>query len=171
MLKKLNTEESGFNPETLMSTSYQERNNWIELLVAVWALAYYGVTLATVEGGMRADLSYFLPFVVQVIVVSIVGGAVLAILNRVLSSEGSDAKDEMDKAIDLYGYRAAYWVMSFLLMGVVFLALFNERMGDDETGLQMGTTNLMVHALFMVAAVSGLVQSVTQIYFYRRGLV
>ncbi|MDQ8186967.1 hypothetical protein [Pelagicoccus sp. SDUM812002] len=153
-----------------MKTSYQERNNWIELLVAAWAVGYYLITLSSVEGGFYAELSYFLPFIVKVVVVSIVMGIVLAILNHVLSEDAKDAKDEMDKAIDLQGFRNAYWVMSISLMGVIFLALFNERKAE-LSGVQIETTNLLVHALFIVASLSGLVQSVTQIVYYRRGLV
>ena len=153
-----------------MSTSYQERNNWIELLVTGWAIGYYLITLASVDGGFYAELTYFLPFIMKVIVVSIVMGIILAILNHVLSEDAKDAKDEMDKAIDLQGFRNAYWVMSISLMGVIFLALFNERNGQLG-GVQIETTNLLVHALFIVASVSGLVQSVTQIVYYRRGII
>ncbi|MDQ8179871.1 hypothetical protein QEH57_04380 [Pelagicoccus sp. SDUM812005] len=151
--------------------SYQERNNWIELLVALWAIGYYGVTLLSVEGGLGADLSYFLPFLVKVIVVSIVLGIVLAILNRVLSKDANDAKDEMDKAIDMRGFRNAYWVMSGALMVVIFAGLANERMLEVEGAPQIATTNLLIHSIFMVAALSGLVQSATQVFYYRRGLL
>ncbi|MBD5782392.1 hypothetical protein IEN85_23030 [Pelagicoccus sp. NFK12] len=154
-----------------MNTSYQERNNWIELLVALWAIGYYLLTLATIEGGMAAELSYFLPFIIKVIVVSIVVGIVLAILNRFLSKDANDAKDEMDRMIDLRGFRNAYWVMSMAVMVVIFMALFNERMTELGEAPRIGTTNLMVHALFIVASLSGLVQSVTQIVYYRKGLV
>lgn len=155
-----------------MNTSYQERNHWIELLVAGWAIAYYLLTIFSVEGGLFADLEYFLPFVIKVIVVSIVLGVVLAILNRVLSKDAQDKKDEMDKAIELHGYRNAYWVMSVLVTVVIFAALMNERMGQLEPEVvRIETLNLVIHLLFIVAAVSGLVQSVTHIVYYRRGLV
>lgn len=155
-----------------MNTSYQERNHWIELLVAGWAIVYYLLTLFSVEGGLYADLEYFLPFVVKVIVVSIVFGAALAILNRVLSKDAQDKKDEMDKAIELHGYRNAYWVLSVLVAVVIFSALLNERMGQLEPdAVRIGTLNLVIHSLFIAAAISGLVQSVTHIVYYRKGLV
>lgn len=155
-----------------MNTSYQERNNWIELLIALLAMVYYGVTIASVEGGIYADLHYFLPFVVKVVIASIGLGTVLAILNRVLSKDAVDKKDEMDKAIDLHGYRNAYWTMSGLVMVVIVLALLNERMGIGDLQVdRIDTLNLMVHSLFIVSSLSGLVQSVTQIVYYRRGLV
>ncbi len=155
-----------------MNTSYQERNNWIELIVAVWAVGYYLVTITTVEGGVYADLAYFLPFCIKVVVVSIVLGTVLAILNRLLSKDAQDTKDEMDKAIDLHGYRNAYWVMSVLVTTVVFMGLLNERFTQlDADYERIETINLMIHSLFIVASISGLVQSITQIILYRRGLV
>lgn len=155
-----------------MNTSYQERNNWIELLVAVWAIGYYFVTLLSIEGGFRADLSYFLPFIIKVVVVSIVLGIVLAILNKFLSKDAQDTKDEMDKAIDLHGYRNAYWMMSGLVMVIVFMGLFNERFAELNADFErIDTLNLMIHSLFIAASISGLVQSITQITLYRRGLV
>ncbi len=155
-----------------MNTSYQERNNWIELLITLLALIYYGVTIASVEGGIYADLNYFLPFVVKVTIASIGLGIVLAILNRMLSKDAVDRKDEMDKAIDLHGYRNAYWTMSGLIMVVIVLALLNERMGSIDSQMdRIETINLMMHSLVVVFSVGGLVQSVTQIFYYRRGLV
>lgn len=170
-LNKLNTMNININSK-FKNSSYQERNNWIELLVAIWAVGYYLVTLFSVEGGVHADLAYFLPFIVKVVIVSIVMGVVLAILNKLLSADAQDSKDEMDKAIDLHGYRNAYWVMSVLVTFVVFMALLNERFSQLDVDYErISTINLMIHSLFIVASLSGLVQSVTQIVLYRRGLV
>lgn len=154
-----------------MYVSYQERNHWICVLISVWALAYYFLKGLALEGGLNAEIDSFLPIIVRVIVFSVVAGAILAIVNWSLNKEKHVEKDEMDKLIELKGFRNAYWCCSGLLWVIVFGALLNERAVREqwEGAYWMDTVNLVVHSVFAVASLATLVQSITHIAFYRRG--
>ncbi|EDY82459.1 hypothetical protein VDG1235_2081 [Verrucomicrobiia bacterium DG1235] len=154
-----------------MNISYQERNHWIAILIGVWALAYYFLKVLSLEGGLNADLDFFLPFIVKIIIYSSVAGAVLAIVNWALNKEKHVEKDEMDRMIELKGFRNAYWAVSGLLWVVVISALLNERferMNPDAVPFE--TINLLIHSVFLVAWLGTLVGSITHVIHYRRGI-
>jgi len=154
-----------------MNISYQERNHWICVLISVWALAFYFLKGLSLEGGLNADIDSYLSILLRVIVYSVIAGTILAIANWCFNKEKHVEKDEMDRLIELKGFRNAYWACSGLLWIVIFGALINERAIRDqwESAVKMDTINFMVHSIFVVASVATLVQSFTHIIFYRRG--
>ena len=154
-----------------MTIGYQERNHWITVVISVWALIFYFSKVLALEAGLNADLDRFLPFIVKIIIYSTVAGIVLAIVNWSFNKDKHVEKDEMDRMIELKGYRNAYWTFSGFLWTIVIAALLNEhaeRSGWDGYGIV--TVNLLIHSIFTLGWVSALVQSVTHITLYRKGV-
>ena len=154
-----------------METSYQERNHWIGLGIAVWATAYYFIRVLGLEGGLSADIQGVLPILVATTIYSIIAGIVLSILNRCLSRDRTVEKDERDTQIELMGFRNAFYACSGMLWVVLMHALINERFRQIEhDSWHLETLNFLVHSVFLVAWISYIVQSLTHLFYYRRGL-
>lgn len=154
-----------------MYFSYQERNHWICVLISIWATTFYFWKGLSLEGGLNADIELYLPIIARVVIYSIVGGIVLAIVNSCFNRDKHVERDERDRLIEFKGYRNGFWVFSGLLWMLLIGALFNERAsrGNWDSALQLDTINLLIHSLFLVSTVAGLVQSFTHIIFYRKG--
>lgn len=151
--------------------TYQEKNHWIAIVITLWAICFYFLKVSGLEGGLNSDIEGILPTIVKIIVYSSVAAVVLAIVNWALNKEKYVEKDEMDRQIELKGYRNAYWVCSGSLWVVIVSVLLNEyAIRQGEGWYQMETINLTIHGIFLVAWVSTLVQSVTHVVFYRRGV-
>lgn len=155
-----------------MYFTYQERNHWICVVISIWATAFYFSKGMSLEGGLNADIDLFLPIIVRVIIYSIVAGVILAIVNNCFNRDKHVEKDERDRLIELKGYRNAFWTCSGLLWVLLLTALVNERVirAEWERTFELDTINLLIHSLFLLSSVTGLVQSFTHISFYRRGM-
>lgn len=155
----------------LSNLSYQERNHWIELGVSLWAIVYYFAKVAGLEDGFNAAWGDLLSVIVWTIVLAVVAAIVLMIVNRAVLGRGGPEKDERDVLIELKGFRNAYYVCSGLLWMVVGHAFFKELAGShDDFGYGVETAKVLVHSIFLVAWLASVAQSVTHLYFYRRGL-
>lgn len=155
-----------------MNTSYHERTHWIEGVVSTLALLYYFLKVSGLEGGLNGDSETVLYLVVKTTVMAVVAIIVLVSINAGMAKKEETVKDERDTQIELMGFRNGYYVCSGLLTVVFVGALLNERMlQGDMKGTGISTINYLVHALFFAGWMASVVQSMTHVFFYRRGLV
>jgi predicted nuclease of predicted toxin-antitoxin system len=139
-----------------MALSYQEKSIWGTLATT---LAVYGYYFATVFSGMqpsqidRTALGRLISAVVVIVVLEVVYHILIAVSSKV------ERKDERDIHINNKAYRNAYFLLAadlFMLMATVALI-----------GL---TPFLTVNLMLLSVVVSEIVKSLTQLFYYRRGL-
>lgn len=101
----------------------------------------------------------FLILVPIMIVAQIIIHIIFAIINKIITNEDiPTSEDEMDRLIELKSLRISRWVQS----GLFFLA-----MGSLTLGMQIW---VMFVLLISSCFVSSIVESIAQIYFYKRGV-
>ena len=139
-----------------MNLSYREKSIWGSLATT---LVVYGYYFANVFSGTRPSqinriaLVRLMSAVFVIVVIEVVYHIVIALTSRV------EPKDERDILIEGKAYRNAYFLLVadlFMLMGAIVLI-----------GL---TPFLTVNLLLLSAVVSEIVKSLTQLFFYRRGI-
>lgn len=152
--------------------SYQERNHWIEFLVGFAALLYYYFKIKSFPGGFNADLGLVVVLIVKVSVFTTIGLIVLLAISRSLSKEKIVESDERDDQIALRAYRNAYHYACSMLFITMISALYFDRINKGLLeGEPIEMINVMCHTLFFIGWGAWWVESLTRIYYYRRGIV
>jgi hypothetical protein len=139
-----------------MNLSYREKSIWGSLATT---LVVYGYYFATVFSGTRPSefngtgVVRLMSAVFVIVLIEVVYHIVIALTSKV------EPKDERDILIEGKAYRNAYFLLVadlFMLMGTIVLI-----------GL---TPFLTVHLMLLFAVVAEIVKSLTQLFFYRRGI-
>jgi hypothetical protein len=139
-----------------MNLSYREKSIWGSLATT---LVVYGYYFATVFSGTRPSefngtgVVRLMSAVSVIVLIEVVYHIVIALTSKV------EPKDERDVLIEGKAYRNAYFLLVadlFMLMGTIVLI-----------GL---TPFLTVNLMFLCAVVAEIVKSLTQLFFYRRGI-
>jgi len=139
-----------------MNLSYREKSIWGSLATT---LVVYGYYFATIFSGERPSqinrmaLARLMSAVFVIVVIEVVYHVVIALTSR------EEPKDERDILIEGKAYRNAYFLLVadlFMLMGTVVLI-----------GL---TPFLTVNLMLFSVVVSEIVSSLTQLFYYRRGI-
>jgi hypothetical protein len=139
-----------------MNLSYREKSIWGSLATILVVYGYYFANVFTGTQSSqinRMALVRLMSAVVVIVVIEVVYHLVIALTSRV------EPKDERDILIEGKAYRNAYFLLVadlFMLMGAVVLI-----------GL---TPFLTVNLMLLSAVVSEIVKSLTQLFFYRRGI-
>ena len=101
----------------------------------------------------------FIILVPIMIVAQIIIHIIFAIINKIITNEDMPtSEDEMDKLIELKSLRISRWVQSLIF----FLA-----MGAITIGMHIW---VMFVLLISSCFISSIVESIAQIYFYKRGI-
>ncbi len=101
----------------------------------------------------------FIILVPIMIVAQIIIHIIFAIINKIITNEDMPtSEDEMDKLIELKSLRISRWVQSLIF----FLA-----MGTITIGMHIW---VMFVLLISSCFISSIVESIAQIYFYKRGI-
>lgn len=101
----------------------------------------------------------FIILVPIMIVAQIILHIIFAIINKIITNEDMPtSEDEMDKLIELKSLRISRWVQSLIF----FLA-----MGAITIGMHIW---VMFVLLISSCFISSIVESIAQIYFYKRGI-
>jgi hypothetical protein len=139
-----------------MNLSYREKSIWGSLATT---LAVYGYYFATVFGGARESefngksVARLMSAVFVIVVIEVVYHIVISLTSRV------EHKDERDILIEGKAYRNAYFLLAadlFMLMGTAVLINL--------------TPFITINLILFSVVVSEIVKSVTQLFFYRRGI-
>lgn len=152
-----------------MDTKYFRRENQIlvslittVVIMATYALWIYYKEIANSPETIN-DLQFwgrtFLILIPVMIVAQIIIHIIFAIVSRIVTKQDIPTNtDEMGKLIELKSMRIARWVQSIFF----FMAMGSIALNYD----------LWVMFMFLVAScfVSGMTESLAQIYFYRKGV-
>ena len=146
--------------------SYQEKRSLLNLIAGVLIPGVYFWIILSGDplSGLNTDeLLYFwaksiLWLIPITIAIHIVGAIVFGIGNAIITREKPPATDERDKLIELKSMRNSRYMFGFgCVMGLVALV--------------MGMSVNVWFALFIVSsALSQVIESVSQLYFYRNGI-
>jgi predicted membrane protein len=138
--------------------SFREKNLWIyAVLVAAVSGVYFAIVLGQLRNTAVSDVAYQRPLLTAigvVIVLTIAGTIVVAIL----SPKEADKTDERDKNIDRLGESVGYMVAGFLMLVPLGLAM------TDSATFWIANT---IYAGFVA---STLVSTAVKVVAYRRGM-
>lgn len=141
-----------------MGLSFQEKSLWLMLVSVVATFAvYFYVALATAlptpaaRNVMPHQVVYFVIAVIALVVVQVAGLIVFAAMDRRTTT------DERDRLIALKGTRNG----SYVLATGVFFALC--------VALRTEGNFVFMHVLLAFWVLAQLTETVSQLYFYRRG--
>lgn len=142
--------------------SYEERNTWVQTFVGLVVFAYYAIaTLGQLASADPADINYQRNMLITLgvsIGATIVGAIVVAIVTEIATPGDTDKRDQRDKDIARLGASIGYYVLSFGAVGSLILAMLEA---DDFW---------IANAVFFSLFIASMVESVTRIVAYRRGL-
>jgi hypothetical protein len=148
-----------------MDLSYQEKSIVGSLLAMVVVYGYYFAT--TLRNIGREDLGGSLGRMIFAVIAIIV---IQIVYQIVLSIEGDiERKDERDILIDCKAYRNAYVTLAtgvFLVISYFIAASFAR---STSTRLPL-TPYLAVNLVLLFWVIAELAKSLTQLFYYRRGL-
>lgn len=150
-----------------MDISNREKEIWIELVISLLVAIYY-FKHALSTGGFSDMMTPELGrVVINAILFSIIATIVLTIFFNI---KDNVKKDERDYAIDAKANSYAYYSLCIFCMGIISQTLISERIGYFANS-QILNINLstVLHLLLLSLIVSGIIKSVTQLFFYRRG--
>jgi len=156
--------------------TFQEKITWVNGLVTLLAASWYVWTVVGRMGDVPVDaIAYQRPllfaagamilFTILGTIAMAIGTAIGGAIRAKVSGEGSidvvaddiDRTDERDADIDARGDRAAYYVSSVLMIGVLALAMLERP------------HFYIANAMFAAFVVGGLVGNVVKLAAYRRG--
>ena len=141
--------------------SYEERNVWVQVVVGTGAFIYYVITmLGQLSDKEPADISYQRTMLMTIgvsIGASIVGAIVVAIIAGITTGE-TDRSDQRDKEIARFGSAIGYYVVSIGAAGALILTMLEK----DYFWI--------ANALFFSLFAAGMVEGITRLVAYRRGL-
>jgi hypothetical protein len=139
-----------------MNLSYREKSIAGSLITTVLVYGYYFAAVFTNNRPAdfnRLAVGRLIAAVFVIVVIEVVYHIVIALSSRV------EPKDERDILIEGKAYRNAYFLLAadlFMLMGTVVLI-----------GL---TPFLTVNLMLFSVVISEIVKSLTQLFYYRRGI-
>ena len=138
-----------------MKIGFRENLQWITLISVAGIYGYYfaKVTPPASPDVSTEDIVLFTMMLVLLIVIHIVGAIILISLEHFKES----ILDERDKLIYLKGGRNASWVLASGTCVGIACAFFIEG------------NFWVVHALLASLVLAQLLESATQIFYYRRG--
>jgi hypothetical protein len=148
--------------------SFEEKVTWVSGVVTLIVVLWYGWAVGGLFGQVAVEeISYQRPLLFAVgamIVLTIVGTIGMSIATAIgleISGRGSakdiDRRDERDASIDARGDRAAFYVSSVLMVGVLALAMLEVAHFWIANGL------------FAAFVAGGLTSSGVKLAAYRRG--
>ncbi len=148
--------------------SFEEKVTWVSGVVTLIVVAWYARVVGGLFGQVAVEeIAYQRPLLFAVgamIVLTIVGTIGMSIATAIgleISGRGSaqdiDRRDERDASIDARGDRAAFYVSSVLMVGVLALAMLEVAHFWIANGL------------FAAFVAGGLMSSGVKLAAYRRG--
>lgn len=145
----------------------KEKQVLVSLIASMLIIIFYSLYVYNryIEGNPEIinDLRFwgrsFIVLIPVAIVIQIVIHILFAIINKVVTNEDiQDKDDERDKLIELKSLRVSYWV---------FIAGFMSAMGAVALGMELWV-------MFVIIIVSGflsdLISSSMKIWYYRKGV-
>ncbi len=139
-----------------MSASFEEKSAWITLIsLLVVSIVYFVVAAGMRSAGITVLVGYvplFVAVVVLLVLILIVGHVAVAIASR------PEGRDERDQLIEWRAESNSAWVLG----AGVLAALFGLVVSLDSVWI--------AHLLVLSLLISELVKSVSQLFYYRRGL-
>ncbi len=148
--------------------SFEEKVTWVSGVVTLIVVLWYAWVVAGLFGQVAVEeIAYQRPLLFAIgamIVLTIVGTIAMSIATAIgleISGRGSahdiDRRDERDASIDARGDRAAFYVSSLLMVGVLALAMLEVAHFWIANGL------------FAAFVAGGLTSSGVKLAAYRRG--
>jgi len=148
--------------------SFEEKVTWVSGVVTLSVVGWYAWVVGGLFGQVPVEeIAYQRPLLFAVgamIVLTIVGTIGMSIATAIgleISGRGSahdiDRRDERDASIDARGDRAAFYVSSLLMVGVLALAMLEVAHFWIANGL------------FAAFVAGGLISSGVKLAAYRRG--
>ena len=138
--------------------SFREKNHWIyAVLVTAVSAVYFAGVLGQVRATAVTEIAYQRPLLTAigiVIVLTIVG----TILVAILSPKEADKTDERDKNIDRLGESVGFMVAGFLMLVPLGLAMTDSA------------TFWIANPIYAGFAASTLVSTAVKVVAYRRGM-
>lgn len=139
-----------------MSASFEEKSVWIQLVATLLALAAYtfvaGRMLAEGVTALPAYAGAFVPAVVLMVVLLIIGHAAAAIASR------PEGRDERDRLIERRGESESSWVLAMGVVGAITCMLLSID--------NVWTAHVLLYALYF----SEILGFVLRLVYYRKGV-
>jgi hypothetical protein len=139
--------------------AFQEKSNWVVLVVAVpTLLVYAAVIVPQVLSSPLAEISW-----VQPLILAIVGFVVANVLGNVAAAVSNpreaDLSDERDQAIDRFGERIGNWLLvAGAIAGLILAMAMAHQFWIANAIFLGGLAAAIVSALAKIAAYRGWIQ-------------
>lgn len=137
-----------------MDLSFQEKSQWVQFLGTVAVFGFYFATVLPLPIGadvLPHQVALFVLAVVALVVTQVIGHVVIAVLDR------RPGTDERDRLIALKGTRNGAYVLATGVFASLCTALISEG------------NFLFTHVLLAFWVLAQLVETGSQLFFYRRG--
>lgn len=149
--------------------SKQELYAWTALASTLAILGLYLVMVWGLPEGVDGYADGMIDIFIKVIVIAFIVELILGLSKH--TKAGRIDKDERDFLIEGKGFRNAYYfvmaAISTLAAHLFISNLFGEEIAEKVYMVVPSTT---FHALLIIFLVTSMTKSVTQLYYYRRGI-
>ena len=153
----------------LSNYSNRELNIWSELILNfVVCFYFFNGVFQLVPGSDKyaADLA---EIIIGVVVIAVVYSIVVFGLINIITK--AEAKDEMDRIIDVRSYKMGYIAMDIFVTLIMCFIILNESMGNVVSiGISEMTPILIAQLLLMTLVASSTVKSLSRLYYYKKGI-
>ncbi len=145
--------------------SKQELYAWTSLGMSVSILVFYILIFFGWPQGLPDYSSQAVKIFFNVFWVALIGEIIL----DASESKKRVDKDERDLMIEGRGFRNSYNFLSFAIAIVILNLLITNIFGElSAFHSSLTKTGFIIHILFIVLLLSGIIKRSTQLYYYRR---
>ena len=153
----------------LSNYSNRELNIWSELILNFVVCFYFFNGVFQLVPGSDEYVADLAGIIIGVVLIAVVYSIVVFGLINIITK--AEAKDEMDRIIDVRSYKMGYIVMDIFVTLIMCFIILNESMGDIVSiGISEMTPILIAQLLLMTLVASSTVKSLSRLYYYKKGI-
>ena len=149
--------------------SNRELNIWGELILNIVVCFYFFNGVFQLVPGSDKYAADLAEIIIGVVVIAVVYSIVVFGLINIITK--AEAKDEMDRIIDVRSYKMGYIAMDIFVTLIMGHIILNESMGNIVSiGISEMTPILIAQLLLMTLVASSTVKSLSRLYYYKKGI-
>ncbi len=149
--------------------SNRELNIWGELILNIVVCFYFFNGVFQLVPGSDKYAADLAEIIIGVVVIAVVYSIVVFGLINIITK--AEAKDEMDRIIDVRSYKMGYIAMDIFVTLIMGHIILNESMGNIVSiGISEMTPILIAQLLLMTLVASSTVKSLSRLYNYKKGI-
>jgi|TARA_B100000315_G_C14394288_1_gene503484 hypothetical protein len=153
----------------LSNYSNRELNIWSELILNFVVCFYFFNGVFQLVPGSDEYVADLAGIIIGVVLIAVVYSIVVFGLINIITK--AEAKDEMDRIIDVRSYKMGYIAMDIFVTLIMGHIILNESMGNIVSiGISEMTPILIAQLLLMTLVASSTVKSLSRLYYYKKGI-